>query len=801
MDAPPSATRRLALTVGISEFSPAVFPPLPALDFASERIAQLREVLGEAPNSYVCLAEADPGIPGKALGIRIASAFVEQSYDVLIVHLLTHGGRGEGTGKLYALGADGIPVPETDIAFWLQRVEDFGIGRVLFLLDLCYAGEAARPEYLLKKMDGRNKAWVIAAALPNQAAFNGYFTQATACVLDQIRRNVLQVHRSTPHVPFGTIVDWIRLAVWKFADETAQNALPQTVSATPIDGTYPDLPFFPNPAYRPGSLAGARRWLDPLAEPFLDDLDEFDHFVERAAGYGPLDQDDDADAVPVGIFTGRRSVLTPLARWIESPGPGNVRFVTGSPGAGKSAILGLLVCATHDKLRKETFALWMNAVEPPIAREPQLVAIHARQRTLTTMLASIARQLGLDAPEGGWDAPGLIQAIGQRDRAPLLILDALDEATAPGEVVAGLLVPLAKAKRTDQSAVCRILVGSRESAAAEPVRKLAGSVGLVSLDHIPEDELRQDLESYVEKLLGTRRPYDDMEHADARHSFAQALGARLAKSHDHTGQMRWGEFLTACLCAHHFITAKPVTDAGAARHIVAKTHLDLPSVLEMDLEARKTARWLRPVLAVLGYASGDGMPLQVIQRLAPVFLPEAAQCTAEEVRDALDTARFYLRTAPDTDSSTLHRFFHAGLAYYLRVHPTGRSAEDARLAADCGPALVGLLRPADWLMTEPYVRRHAAEHAAAGGCLDTLLDDPEFLVYADPAYLLPVLQVATSDAARVAAAVYRASAHRHRAEPPRVRRGILAIDAARPAGRRLVPAVGYRRSGQPRPAG
>ena len=781
MDAPPTAPRRLALAIGIPEFSPGTDRPWPELTFATQLTTELCEELGSKLNGYVSLAEdTDPRLSGEALGTRVRSVLGADSYDVLIVHLLTHGDLLKGTKKLYAIGSDGKSSLETGVASWLDLVEDFGSGQVLFLLDLCYAGDAARQKYLLDKIDGRNRAWVIAAALPNQRAFNGYFTQATACVLDMIRRKVLQVHQSVPHVPFGTLVDWIRLAVYQFADDPRQNALPQTVSATPIDGMYPDLPFFPNPAYRPGSLAGARRWLDPLAEPFLDDLDEFDHFVERAAGYGPVSQDDDGDAVPMGIFTGRESVLTPLARWIEKPSPTNLRFVTGSPGAGKSAILGLLVCATHDRLKKDTVALWMNAVDPPIAREPRLVAIHARQRSLTTMLASIARQLGLDAPEGGWDAPGLIQAIGQLDRAPLLILDALDEATAPGEVVAGLLVPLAKAKRTDQSAACRILIGSRELAAAEPVRRVAGSAGLIDLDRIPEEELRKDLERYVEKLLGTRPPYDEMDYADARHAFAEALAARLARPRDHTDQMRWGEFLTACLCAYHFITAaEPVTDAEAARRTVAETHLDLPSVLEMDLEARKAARWLRPVLAALGYARGDGMPLQVIQRLAPVFAPGEAQCTAEEARDALDTARFYLRSAPDTDFSSLHRFFHAGLADYLKAHPVGQPTADARLAAKYGPALLARLRPADWQMTEPYVPRHAAEHAAAAGCLDTLLADPEFLVYADPAHLLPVLQEAISDDARVAAAVYRASAHRHRAEPPGVRRGILAVDAAR----------------------
>ena len=796
--------RRLALVIGIPAFSADVRPPVPDLFFATQRTTELRQVLGSELNGYLCLTDdADQRLSGRDLGLRIRGVLEdEQADDVLIVHILTHGRPGS-TKKLYALGADGEPSPDTSVSSWLEIVEEFGARRVLFLLDLCHAGDAARQEYLLKKMDGRNKAWVIAASLPDEKAFNGYFTQATASVLDEIQRRVRQVHPSYEHVPFGALVDWVRLAVYQLAENPRENALPQTATGTPIDGTYPDLPFFPNPAYRPDSLAGVRRWLDPLAGPFLDELDEFDHFMERAAGYGPLDQGDGDRAAPMGIFTGRKTVLTALAHWIEDSAPGNVRFVTGCPGAGKSAILGLLVCAAHDKLSQATQRLWSRVVDPPIARESRLVAIHARQRTVATMLTSIASQLRLDAPEGDWDAPGLIQAIRKLDEAPLVILDALDEATAPGEVVAALLLPLARETRLDGSAACRILVGSRELGGAEPIRQLAEATsGLVDLDRTPEEELREDLRSYAEKLLGNRLPYSDKLHKDARHAFAGTLALRLTEQREPADPLRWGEFLTACLYAHHFITAaEPVTDPEAAKLAVAEAPLDLPSVLEMDLEARRATSWLRPVLAALGYARGDGMPLSVIQDLAPLFTPDGARCAAEDVRDALDDARFYLRSAPDTDSSSLYRLFHAGLADYLRTHPVGQPEADARLAATSGPALLDRLRPMDWPTATPYVRRHAAEHAAAVGLLDTLLADPEFLVYADPAHLMPKLQDATSDPALLAAAVYRASAHRHRAETPDVRRGILAVDAARHGAldlaQRLVhppgrPAAGWR---------
>lgn len=550
--------RRRALVIGIPAFAPIDNPSLRDLPFAADLAAQLGAVLEHEHDGYgyLCLTEdADQRLSGEQLGERIHGVLNDkQAEDVLIVHILTHG-QPANAGRLYALGADGQPSPGTNVPFWLTVVEDLDPDRrVLFLLDLCHAGIAARLEHQLTTMEGSEKAWVIAASLPGQLAFEGYFTQATANVLDRIRRRLLQIHPAFEHVPFGTLVDWVRAEVDKLSD--ADDALHQSVTATPIVGSYPDLPFFRNPAYQPGSLAWARRWVDPLTGPFLDELAEFDHFIERAAGYGPLGQADVDGTARIGAFTGRKSVLNALTQWIEGFVPGNVRFVTGCPGAGKSAILGLLVCAAHETLSDITRRLWGPVVDVPIAREPLLVAIHARQRSVAEILTSIGNQLHLAAPAGGWNVLELVQEIRKLEEAPLLVLDALDEAAAPREVVAALLLPLAQETRLDGGPVCRLLLGSRELGEAEPLRRLAeATAGLFDLDRTPAGELRADLRSYVEKLLGDRRPYNDRRHRDSRHAFADALALRLTEDRDRADPVRWGEFLTACLFAHHLINA------------------------------------------------------------------------------------------------------------------------------------------------------------------------------------------------------------------------------------------------------
>ncbi|MGX2992819.1 WD40 repeat domain-containing protein [Streptomyces sp. JNUCC 64] len=79
-------------------------------------------------------------------------------------------------------------------------------------------------------------------------------------------------------------------------------------------------------------------------------------------------------------------------------------------------------------------------------------------------------------------------------------------------------------------------------------------------------------------------------------------------------------------------------------------------------------------------------------------------------------------------------------------------------------------------------------------------DDPVFLVHGEPARVRAALDAAPGARARSVAAVYRASAHRHRDAPPAVRRQSLALDAARYGDRELsaritaVPVAGAERA-------
>ena len=182
------------------------------------------------------------------------------------------------------------------------------------------------------------------------------------------------------------------------------------------------------------------------------------------------------------------------------------------------------------------------------------------------------------------------------------------------------------------------------------------------------------------------------------------------------------------------------------------------------------------------------MPERVTRQAACAFLLSSgypAGLESGEVRTALDRLRFYLRREVDLDGSTLYRLFHQGLADQLRAD----ADQDATAVTGPSPATqvwqhLYAMIPAGpggsrrWQHAEPYLLRHAVQHAAADQ-LEDLLQDTGFLSYADPVTLAPLLAALPAGAADGAADTYRASYASHFRQSPAARAQILAVDAAR----------------------
>ncbi|MFI7121945.1 hypothetical protein [Amycolatopsis sp. NPDC049868] len=762
--------RRQALSIGIESFGrptdPGLEPDLdryPPLPFAGERSSALRTELAE--HGYSCFPVDMEGLGAAELGETLRSLIKSAGpHDVLVVHLLSHG--DVLASGLHAVGADG-ECDDLKVEEWLSRIEDFPEKRplTLFLLDLCNSGEATRYGWRVDVRSEAARAWVIAASEHNAPAYNGFFSQAVVQVLGAIRRGELDVHPSFKYVPLGTVITRIDDEVKRLG----AGGFGQRVQATLVSGEYPELPFFPNPSFQDDPVRHALSTVDDRVEPFADVRLDADHFRDRASGLGPL-----RGRIKVGCFTGRAEELATLSDWLDQ-GSGKLAVVTGGPGAGKSALLGVLVCAAHPALRQSTMDLWRHVAHRPSAND-DLVAVHARQCDVREIAASIGRQLGLGELTPDTLLPKLAGRPGER---PVIVLDALDEAIDPESVLHELVLPLAER--------CRMLVGTRPWPELADLRATADRGGLViDLDRVTTERMRGELAAYLTELLELSPEFGDVTFGALRELFADTVAERLVT----TEAGPWGGFLRAGMITHYALKSGLPREAGAITAWLAENlPLTLPDLFEAELAPARVGPLGRALMITLSCARGGGMPLSVVTRAVAAFL-DGAEPGQAEVRETLRRCRYYLRTMADDDGTTLYRLFHQALADHLRTMADHRALLDRLLP----PPSTSDGSSRRWHLAESYLRRHASQHAIDAGCLDELLDDAEFLVHAVPEWLGPDLARAQSHARPRVGAIYQTSSDRHRHMSAAERRKLLAIDAlmhqhddlasrlARPAG-------------------
>ncbi|MET8850032.1 NACHT and WD repeat domain-containing protein [Amycolatopsis sp. NPDC004625] len=694
MDDPRQEGARLnqlrVLAIGVADFDDhprLAYAPDLALTLADE-LKQLGYVPQALPDSSHLTSERIGALVKQVLADGAAG-------DLTVIHLSTHGRGTDGDATVFALGSDGVTHADSSIAHWLTMCENVDGPTTLFLLDLCDAGIVARLPWQ-GRLESAQRSWVIAACGVHERAYGGRFSQAVVNVLRALRTGELDIGPSVEHVPLRTVARAIRQEVNRLS--LAANAIPQTVTASLVDlSSAAEPPFFPNPAYLPDRRVQMRASVDEGVLPFLDDLKEgldARHFVERASGLGGLLE----MGASIGCFSGRARELRRISPWLSGHAdPSPLCVVTGSPGSGKSALLGILVCAASTKLRSATQHIWNQVAQAPVTISG-LVAVHARQRGVDGIAASVIRQLGL--PE---NLPIAELVTTLRSRAAVLVIDALDEANDPARIMNELLLPL-----VEPGEPVRLLVGVRNYADFAPLFARATTV---DLDQVKQQVLENDLFDYVQGLLRATPNYRGKHSVSAE--FAGAVSAALAVP----GQS--GPFLVAGLYTRYFVTRDQTDDTTAAAAIGRRVPRDLAGVLELDLELHRDNPWLRPVLTVLAHARGAGVPVSILRRLAPVFGGAAGAPGAAEIRTALHTGSFYIRQSVDVDHSNLYRLFHQGLADTLgTAAPFGERALDALLSSLGPPAA------RDWDAAEPYLFRHLLEHAGDGAAVAELLSDP-----------------------------------------------------------------------------
>ncbi|MFG3180226.1 hypothetical protein ACGFZC_34935 [[Kitasatospora] papulosa] len=726
MDSP--ARGRRALCIGIETNDHESGSPDPhgaSRHPTAKRVGEFAEALIGA--GYRCGIKLEIPSPWVAEEVGF---FLERrrSDDLCVIYLTGHGTLGPGSRHR--------GVHDALEGHWLDHVLSVGpLGSpdafrppVLLVVDICHVSEALsrwQPRHLPPH------TWLIlGTGGRHDYGPVGTLSRRIVSTLRRLGDGALDVDPALPAVPLHMLASEVRR-------ETVYDTGEKVIVLGPSGRGGPEddaPPFFPNPAYLGGRRHGRlSRTAAPGALPFLESTDgglDHQHFMERASGTSAVAEHGRG---VLGRFTGRHRELEALSDWLNDPEARGPAVVTGAPGAGKSALLGVLVCAAHPELREASRDLWQRAHRTPLPVRTGFAAVHARQRGLSEICASLARQLDVTAH----DPRQFLKAVKGMSVQPVIVVDALDEMAKGTDVMDRLLMPLSLKRRDDGRSLARVLVATRDYPEfGRLIDAAAGDGLLVDLDRVPPDELAADVAEYVTEILRTTRGF--RHRGSVVHTFARVLAATLVDRN--SPQTAWGAFLVAGLWARTLVNSgsDAVNTMDEAVEAARRVPQSLTELLELELRSRPELFWLRPVLTALGTAHGQGMPASVLRRIAPIFasdggtLPSAPSSAA--VKETLGAARFYLRTVTDTNGTLLYRLFHQSVADYLVDDfersggpPGWRQALLDRLFASLGSPPTR-----DWEAAEPYVLRHVMPLAREVGREQELFDDPEFLIRADP---------------------------------------------------------------------
>ncbi len=457
------------------------------------------------------------------------------------------------------------------------------------------------------------------------------------------------------------------------------------------------------------------------------------HFTRRSRGQRSSARGGD-------LFRGRTAALDRIRGWLTAAGPPSQPLViTGQPGAGKSAVLAraaLSVEAEHGG--------------------PGL-AFHARAATIGDFLTALADLTGVDTPAS---ADELVTSLADLPSQPptKVVLDALDEAASDRDrrQIAEALAELAVLPGL------RVAVATRQLAVGNPYAPggLLAAFGVTTRDDHNlvdlDSETYSDLDG-LHQFVGALLAQDGMDHpsppgaAWTHYRAKPALCGRLAAVITKRARRN---FLVAAMAAVPLSTAREVIDPAGRGFDPADIPSGVGEALSKYLDRLPAHRQERDrgLLTALAYARGTGLDDPTWLAFAAALGYSARVADLDTLRRS--TAADYLLQTITTDRSTrlVTRLFHQALADELLATRYQPSDEDALL-----DLLLNQAEHTGWEAS--YLCEHVAEHAAAAGRLDQLLEDPHYLITVDPARLVPHLETARSAPAQAVAAVYRQSAH------------------------------------------
>jgi WD40 repeat protein len=454
-------------------------------------------------------------------------------------------------------------------------------------------------------------------------------------------------------------------------------------------------------------------------------------------------------------FQGRGAALTEIAGWLDQDRPDRrALLVTGSPGTGKSAVLGRIVTTADPRVR---------AALPPDDRAVQVTegsvacAVHAAGKTALEVAKEIAGAFSAELPPltGQLDnlASAISKAAAEQGRGRLnLVIDALDEASRPADtrsIVTHIVRPLLRAG-------ARVVVGSRRrDDEGDILTAFRNAVRVIDLDAAKYFSQR-DIEAYALATLQQRGEERRSGNPYADEDATRPLAARIA-------ELSRGNFLVAGLTAqsHADFDEEPADpgelaaypeDAEEALYQALKRALERggPEAAGMSVATALTA------LTALAFAEAPGLPCALwsaaLESL-PGERPPVRLESTQLARFGRSAAGSFLIESSGQDGESVFGLFHQALNGALLWRRGGRTTsvtgdpikEDQQALTH---ALLQYGRQAGWASAPPYLLRSLGHHAEQAGLLDELLADDEYLLYADLQRLTPLAAQARTAAGR-----------------------------------------------------
>lgn len=629
----------------------------------------------------------------------------------------------------------------------------------LLILDTCHSGAGAFDVMgkLRKLFDESEHGLfcVLAAALPREEAMAGALARALiASIQDEslggAQQSVLSFERVGAAINRRLRPHRAVYAILGSSDEEAQ--------------------FFSNPRYVPG-LPSSVTAAETRRAAQSQDLQGF---------WGPTSRGVELELQPGSFFTGRKRALTDLSQWLRDPADRRTMVVTGSPCSGKSAILSKIVTLSDPEYRMSASAQqdkWLKAF-PEGGID---LALHAKGKSIQDLTGRFAACLG-----SGTSLDEVLNTLKKRKAPFNVVVDALDEASEPDQIVSDLLEPL------HAIPAVKLLVGTR----LEYASKLGEGSFQLRVDQ-PDYFEKADLKEYVATRLL-------MDHAEGKRSRFRKNSQLVAKLAESVADNAYPNFLIARLVTDEILSTPQtanylpellyaalkvmmvfpfidldilgtgviglgITVSRAIGKWYLRSRTDFPATVGRAFE-RFLSRFgsdeqkARDLLKPLAWTEGAGLPWDVVWPALASAL-SGRSYGDDDIRWALNNAgAFIIETLEEGRS--VHRLYHQAVTDYLRQESDAESQS----------TIVGTLietvplfeegRPGyDWRQAHPYVRVHLAEHAAACGKLGDLLKDPLFLLTADPDRLLAVLDAQGADDLQDITRLYKLGIHHLRAKP------------------------------------